>query len=295
MGTDDAPLTLSDLLRAIGQSWRIVVGGAAVGGLLGFAVHVALPQTYTATTAVRVDPTGVDPLATTPPATVDLATEEQVAMSQRVARSLDITAEAVEQSAVLKISCTSSSPRSAVRGADRVAAAYLADRHRKALSRARGVRHDIDRQIHSMGREVPASVLNGLRADLARSERLRTGGGEIIDRARSPESGNRPALALTMSAGGLLGLLVMTPLASARARPARRPTEVVVVDAPGTNSTSIREGMASLADHVLVVRRAAAELDVAERWCRRLRSVGIPATVVSTDDSISRSREDLVS
>ncbi|MEV7398708.1 Wzz/FepE/Etk N-terminal domain-containing protein [Aeromicrobium sp. NPDC092404] len=272
------PLTLSELGRAVARGWRLLAVIAVAGVAAGVALHVALPQTYSATASVRVQPTGVDPLAPSVPQSVDTTTEATIAASRRIAgsRSVEVTADG--ESSVLLITHTAESPSSAARGANAVAEAYLADRSRRAAKNVARLRSTLTQQVRALPDTTSAAHAQVV-ADLARARRLQVDGGAVIDAARAPDRADRPTLPLSAAAGGLLGLLAAVPVAALGARPGRM-AGVVVLDVEPSASTQLRRGAVALADHVLVVRESDADIGIAEQWCRHLESVGIPADVI---------------
>lgn len=274
------PLTLSALARAVGRSWRVLLGGALVGIAGGLALNLALPQTYSATVSVRVEATGVDPLAQADPRHVDMATEERTAASRDIARSRAVKVSTAGESSVLRITHTSDTPRSAASGANAVARAYLADRSSRAADALARLRATLAKQVDALPEAARASLAQPLAADLARARRLQIGGGSIIDAARPPDHGDLPNLPLSCLAGGFLGLLVATPLAALRARPAGPTSHVVVLDLEPSATTELKRGASALADQVLMLRESEAGLRTAEQWCRHLEAVGIRASVV---------------
>lgn len=273
-------LTLSELGRAMAHGWRVLLGGVLTGIVTGVVLHVALPQTYSATASVQVEATGVDPLAQTDPRPVDMATEETIAASRGIAGSRTVDVHAAGESTVLRISHTSDTPRAAARGANTVARAYLTDRSRRAGEALRRLRATLAKQVDALPKAAPASQVQPIAADLARARRLQVGGGTLIDAARPPERGNLPGLPVMCLAGAVLGLLGTMPLAALRARPARSASHVVMLDVEPSATTELRQAASALADQVVVLRETDASLRLAEQWCRHLRSVGIPASVV---------------
>ncbi|MEJ7633704.1 hypothetical protein [Aeromicrobium sp.] len=289
MAETGQPIGLSDLIRGVGRSWRVLVSGALAGALIGLSAHLALPQTFSATASLRVEATGLDPLAEPTPHQVDMATEETVASSRQISGSRKVDVEAVGQSSILRITHTSATPRGAARGANAVARAYLVDRAQRAARSVAEARAVLKGQVEALPPRSSAPQAQQLATDLALSRRLRTGGGRIIDVASPPERGDLPGPALSCLAAGLLGLLLATPLAALRSRPDATATQVVLLDVDPAAQIELRQGAAALADHVLVLRDDA-DLDPAERWCEHLRSVGIPADVVRVGDPMRISR-----
>jgi hypothetical protein len=141
----------------------------------------------------------------------------------------------------------------------------------------------VAKQVAALPAGSHESRAQPLIADLARARRLQVGGGTIIDAARPPDRGDLPGLPLLCLAGGLLGLLVVVPPAALRTSRARS-SRVVVLDVEPSATPELRQGAAALADHVLVLRESSSDLQLAEQWCRHLRSVGIPADVIHAPD-----------
>jgi uncharacterized protein involved in exopolysaccharide biosynthesis len=249
----------------------------------GVALHAGLPQTYSATASVQVEATGVDPLAQPAPHPVDMATEERIAASRGIAGSRSVEVSTAGESSVLRITHTGATPRGASSGANTVARDYLADRARRAADALARLRQTLDKQVEALPSNAPASQVQPLASDQARAHRLQTGGGTIIDAARPPDHGDLPGAPVLGVAGGLLGLLAATPLAALGARPVGPANRVIVLDVEPSATAELRQGAAALADHVLVLREFGPGLQIAEHWCRHLRSVGIPASVIQVD------------
>jgi uncharacterized protein involved in exopolysaccharide biosynthesis len=183
-------LTLTELAARMARRWRVLLGGAVTGLLVGVAAHLALPVRYEATAVVFVDAAD--------PSRVDMTAEAAVASSRRVStealdalgedgltiRALEqaTSATPVEESRLLRIGYTAQDPRSAVQGADAVAQAYLAVR---ALDQP----------------DVPGSP--------GRVE------GQVVDPARTPLSPSGPGAVPTALATTVLGLLLAASLAAA--------------------------------------------------------------------------------
>lgn len=184
---------MSELTVRIADRWPTVVLGALTGMLLAAGAHTALPTRYEAVTVVHVDAAD--------PELVDMTSEEAIATSRRVTsealdtlgeRTLDIdrlehalSANAAEESRLLRIRFTAARPRLAALGADAVAHAYLAVRSVDAMQDP----------------ERPKIT------------------GVVVDPARLPQAASGPGLAPTALGGLVLGLLIATPVA---ARPSRR-------------------------------------------------------------------------
>ncbi len=183
-------LTLTELAARLARRWRVLVVGGVVGLMTGLAVHVVLPVRYAATAVVFVDAAD--------PARVDMTAEAAVASSRRVitealdalgeprltVRALEeaTTATAVEESRLLRVTYTAGDPRTAVRGADAVAQAYLA---------VRSLEHPVSSQ--------PPDGVDG----------------RIVDPARSPLAPSGPGAVPTALATTVLGLLLAASLAAA--------------------------------------------------------------------------------
>lgn len=186
------PLTLTQLGACVTRRWRIVVLGCALAAVIGAGVHSAMPERYEAVAVVHVDAAD--------PEQIDMATEEAVATSRRVtSEALDalgrprmriaqleaaVTARAVEESRLLRISYAASSPQLAARGADAVAHAYLAVR-----------------AVDAMQRPDQPGV-----------------SGVVVDPARLPRAPTGPGGVATTLGAMVIGLLIATPIA---ARPTR--------------------------------------------------------------------------
>lgn len=186
------PLTLTELSARIACRWRTLVLGALAAAMLAVGTHFAMPTRYEAVTVVHVDAAD--------PSLVDMATEEAVVTSRRVTsealatldeRGLDIgqleqaiSATAVEESRLLRITYTAARPQLAARGADAVAHAYLAVRSVDAM------------------RAPDRPAVTGI----------------VVDPARMPTSAEGPGIVVSGLGGLVLGLLVAMPFA---ARPNR--------------------------------------------------------------------------
>lgn len=273
------PVTLSELARAVGRSWRVLAAGTFVGLLVGAGIQVALPQTYSATATVRVDATGVDPLAEPQTHPVDMATEEQLAGSRSVAGARQVEVHALKDSSVLRIRHTGRTAGDAAAGANVIARAYLSHRSTQATADLARVRAVLDRELESLP-DAKGPQAQQLMSDLARSRRLATSGGAIIEAARPPDRGDLPGLSLSCLAGAILGMVGAVPVAALHTRP---PAELFVLDVDRTAAPALRQGVAALADHVLVVQDGERDPHDAQLWCDRLRAVGISATVVEAE------------
>ena len=169
-------------------------GRLAIGTILAAASHSVAADSFEAVTVVQVESADPD--------LVDMAAEEAVATSRRVtAEALDAlgeqtltieqleaaaTARAVGDSRVLRVTFSATSPRTAARGADALAQAYLA---------ARAV--DAAEEERSAARPT----------------------GRVVDPARTPTEPSGPGIAVVLLAGAVLGIAVAAPVA---ARPATR-------------------------------------------------------------------------
>lgn len=129
-------LTLTDLLARLTRRWRVVAAGTMIGVVVGATLAVMVPERFAATSVVLVDATD--------PARIDMPAEAAVASSRRVTtealdaigeRRLTISAlersttvTTVDDSRLLRVAYVARDPRTAARGADAVAQAYLAVR-----------------------------------------------------------------------------------------------------------------------------------------------------------------------
>jgi uncharacterized protein involved in exopolysaccharide biosynthesis len=188
---DVEPLTLTELMARTARRWRLLVAAASIGAAAGVATHLVLPSRYEATAVVFVD--------AAEPAGIDMTAEAAVASSRRVTaealdalgdRRLSITAledaasaSVVRESRLLRLTYSAADPRSAARGADAVAQAYLAVR---SLDPGRASGTGVE--------------------------------GRVVDPARTPTAPSGPGLLPLTAATTTLGLLVAAPAA---ARPTR--------------------------------------------------------------------------
>lgn len=186
------PLTLTELGARVARRWRIIALGAIAAGMLAAGIQLAIPERYEAVTVVHVD--AADPNL------IDMPTEEAVVSSRRVtSEALDalgddalgirqlehaMSAVAVDESRLLRITYADVRPQRAARAADALAHAYLAVRSVDAMQSP----------------ERPAVT------------------GVVVDPARLPTSPAGLGLATSTFGGLVLGLLVATPAA---ARPTR--------------------------------------------------------------------------
>ncbi len=253
-------LTLSELGRALAHGWRVLLGGVLTGIVTGVVLHLALPQTYSATASVQVEATGVDPLAQTDPRPVDMATEETIAASRGIAGSRTVDVHAAGESTVLRISHTSDTPRAAARGANTVAApTSLIARGGPARLCAGCAPRWPSRSTHCPRRPLRRRSSRSPPTWPAHAG-CRSAAGRLIDAARPPERGNLPGLPVMCLAGAVLGLLGTMPLAALRARPARSASHVVMLDVEPSATTELRQAASALADQVVVLRETDASL-----------------------------------
>ena len=141
------PAELSDIVAAVRRHWILVVFIAILGLGIGLLATFAIPVKYTSTASVSVKPMTADPLSTSSDSTkaVNMATEEQLARSRRVAeaaverlspqRDLDVqtmidntTVETPQDSLVLNITHRGSTAALSADVANAVAESYLAVR-----------------------------------------------------------------------------------------------------------------------------------------------------------------------
>ncbi|MCW2830294.1 MAG: hypothetical protein JWP31_986 [Aeromicrobium sp.] len=225
--SSEPALTLSELLTAMGRSWRVLVAGAGLGLLAGAAVGAAIPAHYETVATVRVDP--FDPSAELTPAEPDMAAEEGLAQSRRVsvaARQLlrrpavdveelesGVAVQIVNGSRVLQVRGSATTPETAADRANAVAAAYLATRATDAMAAADRVRRRAEHRL----REPGATGRAQLEATITSLELVDLRGGAVIDPARTPRSAAGPGLGASSIAGLTAGLLLAAPVA---ARPA---------------------------------------------------------------------------
>lgn len=158
------PAQLTDILAALRRRRGLIAIFALVGLALGALAWVLLPQTYTASVRVAVNPinTAVLTTASDLQRSVNMATESQVMTSTTVASlaaeemTPDVgvsdvraatTVEVPTDSLVLGVSYTAGSPAEAAEGVEAVAQAYLANRQSTAEAQVKRLRLAITRQV----------------------------------------------------------------------------------------------------------------------------------------------------
>ena len=235
-----------------GRPRRIARGAVAIGIglLLGAAVgllapHV-LPESYTATSRVLVNPTGVGS-----PAQVQVDTEAQLVRStsviERAAKSGTALAGAdtddiarrigvgvSPNTTVLEISLRSDSAAEAKAGADLLANAYLADRAAASRGRIAARVTSLQDRLPDMkgvqdGEGLLADQLEQLKNDLLALDSSQVDAGRVISTASLPTHPSSPSHRIWMASGLGVGLMLGTLLAWAwdqRPRRLRRPHDV---------------------------------------------------------------------
>lgn len=245
------PAQLSDLGGALRRHWMVVVTAAAVGLLLGVLVGLLIPARYAATTSVAVNPLNTDPfdIATDSRRSVSMATELQLAESRTVAamaaqeirgeRRLTpqkvqdaTTVEVPQDSLVLRIQFSGSTPREAANGADAVAEAYLQARLDDATEQVERLEEKAQTQVDTLqdlvdktpeGDNVPELVdrswkiqVDTLGSKLAEFATLDLDPGRVVGQAATPTQRSSLGVLPLGVAGLFLGLIAGVPLALTR-------------------------------------------------------------------------------
>ena len=142
---------LGDVVDMIKRRFAVILGAAVLGLVAGYLVFASAPETFSATSRVRVDPIKLNPLSTDSRAEneVDMATEKDEVRTDAVAdvlrEELGLTGEnrailnriavvTEEDSRVLKITFVAPTADEARDGANAAAAGYLAERTASAAA-----------------------------------------------------------------------------------------------------------------------------------------------------------------
>jgi capsular polysaccharide biosynthesis protein len=245
MATAPHPVQLTDLAGSLRRNWTVVAATAVIGLLLGVLVSFVLPSRYEATSSVSVDPMNADPIGASADAarSVSMPTEVGSARSAKVAataaeslksdyslsakdvrESTDV--ESPDDSLILDIRFSGSSPGEAAAGAQAVAKAYLAARRADAEAEVQRLKAATEQQIADVqAKSVLPEYAGGvqqrsitLQADALGTRLAQLGGidltpGEIVGSAEVPTSPSTPGPLALGLAGLFLGLLAGIPLA----------------------------------------------------------------------------------
>ncbi len=244
------PAELSDIVAAVRRHWILVVFIAILGLGVGLLATFVIPVKYTATASVSVKPMTADPLSTSSDSTkaVNMATEEQLARSRRVAeaaverlapaRDIDVqtvidstTVQTPQDSLVLDITYRAPSAGLSADVANAIAESYLAVRRGDASEQIELLEKRTQEQIDRLkplkadpdaaGATDPSRRLQGVQADalgnmLAEIARIDVTPGRFVSRAVAPSHPSTPGLMPLGIAGLFLGLIVAVPVALTR-------------------------------------------------------------------------------
>jgi len=228
-----------------GRRRRVVRAAVAIGiGLLlgaavGLLAPLGLPETYTGSSRVLVNPTGVGN-----PVPVQVDTEAQLVRSSSViaqatrsgsalagadageiAKRISVTVP--PNTTVLEISMTSASAAEAKAGADAIANAYLDDRATalkgRIAARVTSVQDDLSDLEGVEDRQgLLADELKQLRNDLLALDTTQVGAGRVVSSASLPTTPSSPPRPVWLASGLGVGLLLGSLLAWTRDQRPRR-------------------------------------------------------------------------
>lgn len=239
---------LTDIAGSLKRQWLIVASLAVVGLILGVVASFAIPPSYRATTTVAVNPMNADLLTSSVDASrsVSMATEAGIVTSNKVARAAsdalapryrigtDLIRNATsvgspDDSLILTITFTGTTPRRAAAGADAVATAYLTSRRTDASDRVdrlvTSAREQIDviqssaAQPESQGPIAQRSLqiqADALGTKLAELSNFDLTPGQVVGDAEIPSRSSSPGPIALGAAGLFLGLLAGIPVALMR-------------------------------------------------------------------------------
>lgn len=256
MTSPSPPAQLSDLLGALRRHWTVVVAVALIGLVIGAVAGLLVPGRYAATAGVAVNPMTTDPLNVSADSSraVNMATERELAQSRAVAADaagslrakyhlgtksvLDATTvETPQQSQVLDIRFSGSSPGEASAGANAVARAYLDARHQAAADQVDRLVKKSQKQVDVLQALAEKSAKNAsknpnsspalaerawriqvdtLGTKLAELASLDLDPGRIVSPAVRPSQRSTPGVVPLGIAGLFLGMLVGVPVALTR-------------------------------------------------------------------------------
>lgn len=248
MATDAQPMQLTDIASTLKSRWPVLAIGAIIGLILGVLASFAIPATYEATTTVSVNPMNAGPLADSVDAakSVSMPTEAGLARSRKVAEAAaealrpehsisasDITdstgVTSPDNSLILNITFTGSSPKEAAAGADAVAEAYLMTRRDDAAASIDRLSTAAKQQIAAIqvqakrpanANEISQRTLrvqaDALASKLADLNNLDLNPGQVVGSAVVPTSPSTPGAVPLGLAGLVLGLFAAIPVALLR-------------------------------------------------------------------------------
>lgn len=236
MEDTSSALTVTDVVARVRQRPVLAVAPVMLGLLLSVAYVVLTPPSYTATAAVKVEPVVADRYAGNINVAnlLSMPTEMQVVQSTSVATlaaeklGLDmrtvrqsISVDSPQDTQVLNITFTGSSPQSAQRGAKTVAEQYLAyskeTKQAVAQDRYKTVLANIDDTKKQIAVKSTASLqtqLDALNTDRRSLEALlKNNAGEVISEPNLPQSAASPKPMVAIPAGIGLGAIAGLALA----------------------------------------------------------------------------------
>ncbi len=250
MPTQTQPAELSDIVGAVRRHWFLVVVISLLGLALGLLAIFVIPVKYTSTASVAVNPMNANPLGASSDSAkaVNMATEEQLARSRRVAaaavfrispqHTLDVqtvmdgtTVQTPQDSMVLDIEFSAPTARQAADVANAVAESYLAVRRSDATRQFDLMQTRTQEQIDRMPRskvkpdEVastdPKQRVQGVQADalgamLVELASIDLTPGRFVSRAVEASDPSTPGMKPLGLAGLFLGLIVAIPIALTR-------------------------------------------------------------------------------
>ena len=216
--------------RRIARGAMAMGFGLLLGGVVGMLAPLALPETYTATSRVLVNPTGLGS-----PAHVQVDTEAQLVRSSSVieratksgsalagantgdvARQIEVTV--APNTTVLEISLVAASAAEAKAGADVLANAYLADRATALRDRIAGRVTSLQDSLPDLqgvqdGEGLLADRLKELKNDLLALDNTQVATGRVISNASLPTHPSSPSRPIWLASGLGVGLVLGTLLA----------------------------------------------------------------------------------
>ncbi|MGA9103481.1 Wzz/FepE/Etk N-terminal domain-containing protein [Aeromicrobium sp.] len=249
MSTGTKPAELSDIVSSVRRHWILVGFISLLGLAVGLLAIFVIPVQYTATASVSVKPLTADPLSTSTDSTraVNMATEEQMARSRRVATAavdrlgadstLDVqtvidgtTVETPQDSLVLNIVHSAPTARQAAAVANAVAESYLEVRRTDAtqqlellqsrtqeqIDRLKPLKANPDTEATDPGRRLQGVQADSLGSMIAELARIDVTPGRFVSRAVAPTHPSTPGAAPLGIAGLFLGLIVAVPVALTR-------------------------------------------------------------------------------
>lgn len=246
MSAPHPPAQLSGLVAKLARHWPIVAVTAVLGLILGVAGAIVIPASYAAQSTVSVNPMNADQLVSTESSqTVSMATEQQLARSRNVAEAAAIrlaprysftgqdiqnalVVSSPDQSLVLNIEFTGSTPEQSAAGADAVGEAYLAERRANASDELDRLATSASRRLTELQTasavEGPSDIdqrstqiqVDALANQLAQLSSVDLNPGQIVGAAEDPTTSASPGPIPLGVAGALVGLLIGVPIALSR-------------------------------------------------------------------------------